>query len=75
MFDELEVEYRCDCSRTRIERALITLGESDLEKMLAEQVAEGKPEELEVGCRFCGRKEIFTREDIVKMMKKANGKT
>ncbi len=71
VFDELEVEYRCDCSRARIERALITLGESDLEKMLAEQAAEGKPEELEVGCRFCGRKEIFTREDIAEMMKKA----
>lgn len=71
VFDELEVEYRCDCSRARIERALITLGERDLEKMLAEQVAEGKPEELEVGCRFCGRKEIFTREDIAKMMREA----
>ncbi len=74
VFDELEVEYRCDCSRARIERALITLGEKDLEKMLAEQVAEGKPEELEVGCRFCGRKEIFTKSDIAKMMKKANEK-
>ena len=71
VFDELEVEYRCDCSRARIERALITLGERDLEKMLAEQVAEGKPEELEVGCRFCGRKEIFTREDIANMMREA----
>lgn len=71
VFDELEVEYRCDCSRARIERALITLGEKDLEKMLAEQVAEGKPEELEVGCRFCGRKEIFTRKDIEKMMRSA----
>ncbi len=74
VFDELEVDYRCDCSRARIERALITLGEKDLEKMLAEQVAEGKPEELEVGCRFCGRKEIFTKADIAKMMKKANEK-
>ena len=75
VFDELEVEYHCDCTRDRIERALITLGERDLEKMLAEQVAEGKPEELEVGCRFCGRKEIFTKADIANMMKKANAKS
>ena len=71
VFDELEVEYKCDCTRERVERALITLGERDLNKMLAEQVAEGKKEELEVNCRFCGRKEIFTREDIAKMIKKS----
>ena len=71
VFDELEVEYKCDCSRERVERALITLGERDLRKMLAEQVAEGKQEELEVNCRFCGRKEIFTKTDIEKMIEKS----
>lgn len=71
VFDELEVEYKCDCTRERVEKALITLGEGELEKMLEEQVAEGKKAELEVKCRFCDRKEIFTREDIAKMMKKA----
>lgn len=71
IFDELEVEYKCDCTRERVEKALITLGEKELNKMLAEQVAEGKKEELEVNCRFCGRKEVFTKEDVAKMMKNA----
>ena len=71
VFDELPVDYVCDCNRERVERALITLGENDLYGMLAEQVAEGKKEELEVNCRFCDRKEIFTREDIEKMLKRA----
>ena len=71
VFDELEVEYKCDCSRERVARALITLGEGDLRKMLAEQVAEGKREELEVNCRFCGRKEIFTKADIEKMIERS----
>ena len=70
-FDELIVEYKCDCTRERVERALITLGENDLLKMLDEQEAEGKARELEVNCRFCGRSEIFTESDIVKMIKKA----
>ena len=70
-FDELIVEYKCDCTRERVERALITLGENDLLKMLDEQEAEGKARELEVNCRFCGRSEIFTEADIVKMIKKA----
>ena len=71
VFDELEVEYKCDCSRERVERALITLGEKDLRSMLDEQEAEGKARELEVKCRFCTRKEIFTEEDIEKMIKTA----
>lgn len=67
VFDELEVEYRCDCTRERVERALITLGRDELYKMLQEQVAEGKEESLEVTCRFCDRKERFTPEEIDRM--------
>ena len=70
VFDELEVEYRCDCTRERVERALITLGQKELQIMLAEQKAEGKGEELEVSCRFCGRKEHFSKADVEKMFQK-----
>lgn len=70
-FDELIVEYKCDCTRERVERALITLGEGDLRKLLDEQEAEGKARELEVKCRFCGRSEIFTEGDVENIIKKA----
>jgi redox-regulated HSP33 family molecular chaperone len=33
--------------------------------MLAQQVAEGKPEELEVECRFCNTKYSFTPKDVL----------
>ncbi len=71
VFDELCVDYKCNCSRERVQRALITLGEGDLLDMLEEQKKEGKADELEVCCRFCGRKEIFTRADIEQMIKSA----
>ena len=71
VFDELYVDYKCNCSRERVEKALVTLGEKDLYEMLEEQKAEGKADELEVCCRFCGRKEIFTRKDIEKIAKKS----
>ena len=71
VFDELYVDYKCNCSRERVEKALVTLGEKDLYEMLEEQKAEGKADELEVCCRFCGRKEIFTRSDIEKIAKKS----
>ncbi len=67
VFDELDVAYRCTCSRDRITRALITLGKPELLKMLDEQVAEGKPPVLTVNCRFCDRTQRFTREDIDRM--------
>ena len=67
VFDELEVEYKCNCSRERVSDALHSLGKSELYKMLDEQVAEGKDESLEVLCRFCDKKEIFTKNDIDKL--------
>ncbi len=73
-FDELEVEYKCDCSRKRVERALVTLGPKDLRGMLDEQEAEGKPRELEVNCRFCGRSEIFTEADVERLIKESTKK-
>ncbi len=67
VFDELDVAYRCTCNRERITRALITLGKLELLKMLDEQISEGKPPVLTVNCRFCDKKQTFTREDIEKM--------
>ena len=67
VFDELNVCYRCNCSRERTTRALITLGKQDLLGLLAEQVAEGKPERLEVNCRFCDKKQYYNRDDVEKM--------
>ena len=67
VFDELDVAYKCNCSRERTTRALVTLGKPDLLKLLQEQVAEGKPERLEVLCRFCDKKQYYNRADIDKM--------
>ncbi len=67
VFDELDVEYRCTCSRQRVSDALHSLGKNELYKMLEEQKSEGKPEELEVLCKFCDKKEIFNKNDIDKL--------
>lgn len=64
VFDELDVSYRCTCSREKTDAALRSLGKPKLYEMLGEQVAEGKPEQLEVACRFCDKKEIYRKNDI-----------
>jgi len=67
VFDELEVEYRCNCSHERVANALHSLGKDELYKLLSEQVAEGKPEALEVVCRFCDKVEVFDKKAIDKL--------
>lgn len=67
IFDEIYVDYSCNCSRERMEKALISLGKKELDKMLSEQVSDGKEENIEVCCRFCNKKHRFDRADIEKM--------
>ena len=64
IFDELEVEYRCTCKRERLHAAIRSFGEKEIDRLFAEQKAEGKGEELEVVCHFCGTRYCFTREDL-----------
>ncbi len=67
IFDELDVDYVCNCSRGRVAGALRSLGRTELFKLLDEQTAEGKPRELEVKCRFCDKAEVFDEGDIEKL--------
>lgn len=69
VFDEIDVEYRCSCSDERISSAMKSIGKEELYKMLGEQVAEGKREELEVCCHFCNNKYIFDKNRIEKIFK------
>ncbi len=64
IFDELSVEYRCNCARSRMDAVMRSLGRRQVERLLAEQVAEGKPEELEIVCKFCNNKFLYTRAEL-----------
>lgn len=66
VFDELDVAYRCDCSRERMLDAIRAMGRDQVEELLAEQIAEGKAEELEVVCRFCGKRHVFPADELRK---------
>ena len=57
------VEYRCYCSRERVERALISLGRTELEQMLSEQGG------CQLTCQFCDAVYEFTAEDIQRLLK------
>ena len=66
IFDTLEVEYKCDCSRERMLSKIKSLGKTEIAKMLDEQEAEGKPRELTAVCRFCNSEYTFDEKTLIK---------
>ena len=72
-FDEMEVDYKCTCTRERTERAVISLGEKEIEKLLDEEEAEGKERALELSCQFCGTTYKFSEKELKALVHKASG--
>lgn len=64
LMKSMSPEFKCDCSRDKVERALISIGRADLQEIYSE----GKDEELK--CHFCNEKYVFTNEDIGKIIAK-----
>lgn len=63
MFKREAVEYRCYCSRERVEKTLITVGKKDLQEI----VEEGK--DITIECQFCDTVYKFTPEEVEKLLK------
>ena len=62
ILDSTPVEYRCYCSRERVERALISLGRDELEGILRDQGG------CRMTCQFCDRVHVFTGDELHKMV-------
>lgn len=52
------VQFYCDCSRERTERALLALGQAELEDLI------NTVGEAEINCQFCHEVYKFSREDL-----------
>lgn len=64
IFDELTVDYKCNCSKKKMDAVMRSLGRRQVEDLLAEQVAEGKSAELEIHCRFCNEHYVYSKEEL-----------
>jgi molecular chaperone Hsp33 len=62
ILESMTPEYRCDCSREVMEKALISIGEQELKELYEE----GKIEELQ--CQYCSEKYLFAKEDIKRIL-------
>ncbi|MDD7390731.1 MAG: Hsp33 family molecular chaperone HslO [Lachnospiraceae bacterium] len=65
IMDKMPLEFSCNCSRERVEKAVISTGAAEMQDM----IDEGKT--IEVNCHFCGKKYEFSVEDLKGMLKRA----
>lgn len=62
--DTLPTRFYCSCDKDRVEKAIISIGREEIEKM----IAEGK--DTEVNCHFCNTNYKFTIEELKDILKR-----
>lgn len=62
ILEEREIRWECDCSRERIENALLTIGRKDLTEIIEEDG------QAELQCQFCCKKYHFNKDDLVAIL-------
>lgn len=68
IMDETVVEYKCNCSADRVKRALISLGNKQLQSMIDEQGC------AQVTCQFCDKIYSFSKAELTALMNNTNSK-
>jgi len=65
ILSKMPVQFRCDCDRSRVEKAIISIGKKDIQEM----INEGR--EIEVNCQFCNKHYKFSVDELEDMLKRA----
>lgn len=63
--DTMPTQFHCNCSKDRVEKALISIGKKDIQEM----IDEGK--EIEMHCHFCNTSYQFTVDELKDVLKKS----
>lgn len=62
ILDKVPTEFYCNCTKERVEKALISIGKEELEKIANED------KKANLHCHFCGKEYDFTEEEILKLL-------
>ncbi len=65
ILERRDTRYACDCSRERVERALITLGRDELHDMIEKQHG------AQVDCHFCNKRYQFSESELAALLRAA----
>ncbi len=63
--DRMDTDFVCNCSKERVERALISLGKSEIQEMIDDG------ETIETKCQFCNKGYYFTIDDLKDILEKS----
>lgn len=63
--DTLPAKFECNCSKERIEKAIISVGKKEIQEM----IDDGK--DIEVKCHFCNTAYTFSVEELEGLLKKS----
>ena len=66
ILESTPLSYRCQCSRPRMEKALIALGREELTRMIEDEI-----DGAELCCHFCKVVHHFTTHDLIRLLNKA----
>ena len=61
IYENIPVKYECDCSRDRIEEALISIGKIELDTIINED------KQAEISCHFCNTVYQFNEEELISL--------
>lgn len=65
ILDEVPTAFSCNCSKERVAKAIVSIGEKDIQEM----IEDGK--EIEVNCHFCNKNYTYSIEELQEMLKLA----
>lgn len=65
IMEQMPVQFYCNCSKERVEKALISIGAEEIQSM----IEDGKPVELK--CHFCNSTYDFSVEELKEILKEA----
>lgn len=65
ILEKIEITYKCNCSREKVEDAIVSVGPREIEEILRED------KKAEVSCYFCDKVYDFDESDLERMLKKA----
>ncbi|MFU0828300.1 MAG: 33 kDa chaperonin [Lachnoclostridium sp.] len=64
ILDKIPTAYTCNCSKERVEKAIISIGPKDIQEM----IKENKP--IEVNCHFCNTHYVFSVDELQALLDK-----
>ena len=65
IMDKVPATFYCNCTRERVEKALISIGKDELEKIIRED------KKANLHCHFCSKEYDFNEEQLVALLEEA----